>query len=274
MNNKFKYIYLAAILPLFLFGACEKDGTQVMPIIKSINNTFDISGFVLGDTIEQYFDGVKMREYYGRVRATGSIGQLVFEKDEINMVLKRKSTGETVYQQKFNINDKENTVPKFYFDGLKLNSQYSYPSPQGNDYTTNFYLNPSAGSDPVDIAIDVLEYYYDDTKPDPIVVVNTTSVPIFQNLKPGTWSSYVKIPIPSATPTQSGTDLYPIVVVRNAKTKEYYVNKNRDQSTITMELPYDGVSPGKVQSIFLAKKASSQTIDFLELYDLVQIFPR
>jgi len=274
MNNKLKFIYLVAILPVFLLSACEKDGTYVMPTIKSINNTFDISGFVLGDTIEQYFDGKKMREYYGRVRTTGAINQLAFEKDEINMELKRKSTGQIVYQQKFNINDQESKAIKIYFDGSKLSNQYSYPSPQGNDYTVNFYLDPSSGKDPVDIMVDVLEYYYDDTKPDPIVVVNTTSFPVAQNVQPGTWTSYAKIPVPTVTPTQSGTELYPIAVVRNAKTKEYYINKNRDQSTITVELPYDGVSPGKVQSIFLAKKAVAPATDFLEQYELIQLFPR
>ena len=59
MNNKLKFIYLVAILPVFLLSACEKDGTYVMPTIKSINNTFDISGFVLGDTKNNTLTGKK-----------------------------------------------------------------------------------------------------------------------------------------------------------------------------------------------------------------------
>lgn len=274
MNNKFKFIYLVAILSVFLFGSCEKDGDHIMPIIKSVNDTFHISGFVLGDTIEQYFDGVKMREYYGQVRTIGSLSQLAFEKDEINMELKSKGTGKTLYQQRFNINDKENIVPGFYYDGLKFDKGYSYPDRQGDDYTANFYLDPSGGSALADINIDVLEYYYDSSKPDPIVVVNTTTIPIAGNVRPGEWTAYLKVPVPVASPQQSGTELYPIVVLRDAKTKEYYINKNRDQSTLNMELPYDGVSPGKVQSMYLNKKAATGTTFFLEAFDLVQMFPR
>lgn len=274
MNNKFKFLYLVAILSVFLFGACEKDGNHIMPIIKSVNDNFGISGFVLGDTIEQYFDGVRMREYYGQVRTTGSISQLAFEKDEINMELKSKSTGKTLYRQTFNINNKENIVPGFYYDGLKFNKGYSYPDPQGDDYTANFYLDPSGGSALADINLDILEYYYDTSKPDPIVVVNTTTIPIAENVKPGEWTAYLKVPVPVATPQQSGTELYPIVVLRDAKTKEYYINKNRDQSTINMELPYDGVSPGKVQGMYLNKKAVTGTTFFLEAFNLVQMFAR
>lgn len=272
MIKTFKIIYLIAIV--FLFNACEKDGTPVLSKIKTINKEFNISGFVLGDTIEQYFDGVKMRDYYGEVKTTSFQNQLAFVKDEINMELRRKSTGETIYRQTFHINDKENIVPRFYFDGLKLNKDYTYPDPQGDEYTTNFYVDPAGGADLVDINIDVLEYYYDSTKPDPIVVVNTTTIPIAQNVKPGEWTPYLKIQIPMVTPQQSGTEIYPIVVVRDAKTKDYYVNKNRDYSTINMELPYDGVSPGKVQSIYLNKIPGEGKNFFLLFYNLVQLFPR
>lgn len=274
MIKTFKIIYLAAILPIFLFSACEKDGNHIMPKIKAINKDFNLSGFVMGDTVEQYFDGVKMREYYGRVRTTYPQDQLAFVKDEINMELKRKSTGETIYQQKFNINDKTNVVPGFYFDGLQFNKGYTYPDPQGDEYTVNFYADPSGGSDLVDINIDVLEYYFDSTKPDPIIVVNTTTIPIAEHVKPGKWTPYLKIQVPMVTPQQSGTELYPIVVIRDAKTKDYYVNKNRDQSTINMEIPYDGVSQGKVQSLYFNRKRGSEKQNFLEFYDLVQLFPR
>jgi hypothetical protein len=273
MTKIFKIIYLAAIL--FLFSSCKKDGVPVLSKIKAINKEFSISGFVLGDTVEQYFDGVKMREYYSLVRmSTTHQNQLAFEKDEINMELKRKSTGEVLYRQTFNINDKQNIVPSFYFDGFKFNKGYTYPDPQGDDYTANFFVDNKGGSAPVDINIEVLEYYYDTTKPDPIIVVNTTAIPIAENVKPGEWTPYVKIQIPTVTPQQSGTELYPIVVVRDSKTKDYYVNKNRDQSTINMEVPSFGVSPGKVQSIYLNKITASDKKFFLQFYDLVQLFPR
>nr|WP_068892837.1 hypothetical protein [Pedobacter panaciterrae] len=272
MIKTFKIFYLVVIV--FLFSACEKDGDPVFLKIKTINKEFNISGFVLGDTLEQYFDGVKMRDYYGEVRTVSFQNQLAFEKDEINMELRRKSNGETIYQQKFNINDKENVVPRFYFDGLKFNKGYTYPDPQGDEYTANFYVDPSGGSSAVDINIDVLEYYYDATKADPIVVVNTTTIPIAQNVQPGKWTPYLKVQIPVATPQQSGTELYPIVVVRDSKTKAYYVNNNRDYSTVTMELPYDGVSSGKVQSMYLNKIPGEGKNFFLLFHDLIQLFPR
>jgi hypothetical protein len=190
------------------------------------------------------------------------------------MELRKKSTGETVYQQKFSINDKENVVPKFYFNGLQFRNQYTYPAPQGDDYTTNFFVDSKGGSAPVDINLEVLEYRYDDTKPDPVVVVNTTVFPLAKNIKPGEWTPYVTIPVPVVTPQQSGTDLYPIVVVRDSKTHDYYIDKKRDPSTINMELPYAGVSPGKVQSIYLNRKPADRTNFYMEYYDLVQIFPR
>lgn len=274
MMKTFKIIYLAAILPIFLFSACEKDGNYIMPKIKAINKDFNVSGFVMGDTVEQYFDGVKMREYYGKVRTTYPQDLLAFVKDEINMELKRKSTGETIYQQKFNINDKQNIVPAFYFDGLKFNNGYTYPDPQGDEYTANFYLDPAGGSTPADINIEVLEYYYDDTRPDPLIVVNTTTIPIAENVQPGKWTPYLKVQIPTVIPQQSGTELYPIVVVRDSKTKDYYINKKRDDSIINLEIPYDGVSPGKVQSFYFNRKTGPGKLAYAEFYDLVQLFPR
>ncbi|WP_143822185.1 hypothetical protein [Mucilaginibacter pedocola] len=274
MIKTYKIIYLAAILPILLLYSCQKDGVHITPTIKAINKNFSISGFVLGDTLEQYFDGVKMRDYYGQVRVTYNQNQMAFVTDEVNMELRKKSTGETVYRQKFSIKDEENVVPKFYFNGLQFSNGYTYPAPQGDDYTANFYVDKKGGAGLVDINIEVLEYYYDSTKPDPIVVVNTTVLPLAQNVKPGEWTPYVKMPVPVATPQQSGTDLYPIVVVRDAQTKEYYVNKNRDYSTINMELPYDGVSPGKVQSMYMNKKPADANSFFLEYLDLVQLFPQ
>ncbi|TKC62031.1 hypothetical protein FBD94_07285 [Pedobacter hiemivivus] len=189
------------------------------------------------------------------------------------MELKRKSTGETIYRQTFNINDKQNIVPKFYFDGKRFSEGYTYPNPQGDEYIANFYLEPSGGATYVDINIDVLEYYYDSTTADPLVVVNTTTTPIAEHVKPGEWTSYLKVQVTMVSPQQSGTELYPIVVVRDAKTKDYYINKNRDESTINMEVPYDGVSPGKVQSVYLNRKWSGENKFYLEAFDLVQLFP-
>jgi hypothetical protein len=274
MIKKIKTIYLGAIMPLLLVSACEEDGTHIQPTLKAINKNFNISGFVLGDTIEQYFDNVKIREYYGQVRTVRTENQLAFVKDEVNMELKRKSSGETIYRQKFNIKDSANIVPRFYFDGLKFNMQYTYPDAQGDDYTANFYVDNKGGNNPVDINIEVLEYRYDDTKPDPIIVVNTTVFPLVKNIQPGVWTPYVKIEAPVVSPQQSGTDMYPIVVIRDSKTQEYYIDNTRDFSVINMEIPYVGISPGKVQSVYLNRKLGTEKKFYLEFSDMVQLFPR
>ncbi|EOR95760.1 hypothetical protein ADIARSV_1073 [Arcticibacter svalbardensis MN12-7] len=274
MIKKIRIIYLATILPVLLLSACEKDGTPMLPAIKAFNENFNISGFVIGDTIVQYFDNVKIREYYGQVRTVRTGNQLAFTTDEINMELKRKSTGETIYRQTFNINDKQSIVPPFYFDGLKFNEGYAYPVPKENEYTANFYVESNGSSAPVDINIEVLEYYEDSTKPDPIVVVHTTTIPLAENVQPGSWTPYLKIPVPMVIPEQDDHYLYPIVVVRDSKTKDYYISKNRDMSVISLEIPYDGVSPGKVQSIYLNRKTSIEKVTYLESFDLVQLFPR
>lgn len=274
MIRKYKIICLAAILPILLLSACEKDGTHILPAIKAIHTNFNISGFVLGDTIEQYFDNVKIREYYGQVRTVRAENQLAFVTDEVNMELRRKSTGETIYRQKFKIDDKESIVPNFYFDGLRFTNNYSYPDVQGDEYTANFYVDPKGGTNPVDINVEVLEYYYDTTKPDPLIVVNTTKIPIVENVKPGEWTSYLQVPVPMVTPQQSGTELYPIVVVRDSKTKDYYIDKNRDRSIVNMQIPYDGVSPGLVQSVYLNRKPAVGKTFYLEFFDLVQMFPK
>jgi hypothetical protein len=273
MIKKIKIIYLATILPVLLFGACEKEGTHLMPKIKAINKNFDISGFVFGDTIEQYFDNVKIREYYGPISLGGAKNQLVFVTDEIKMELRKKSTGEAIYRQTFNITDQQNVVPKFFFDGTTLAPRYNYTDPLGNEYRVNFYLNPSKITEPIDVNVEVLEYYID-TK-GKAVVVNSTAYPIALNIQPGVWVNDAKVEVPVLpAPTRNDTEFYPLVAIRNSKTKEYYINKDVFQSEIKMEIPYDGVSIGKVQSYFLSKALNTENLEYLEQYDLVQMFPR
>lgn len=272
MINKIKITYLAALLTLSIFSACEKDGVNKIPKILALKDNFRISGFVLGDTIEQYFDGVKMREYYGLVQTTSGGNQLAFIADDINMELRKKSTGETIYRQTFNINDKQNVVPKFFYDGITFSNRYVYPDPQGTDYTVNFNFDFPKGSDPVDVIVEELEYIY---VKEQLIVLNTIEYPIATNVPIGKFSGYYKItPMTYKNTTPIGSDFYPVVVIKNAKTKEYYINKDLWQSEVRVEIPYEGGGQGKVQSFYLNKPKDAQHKDYLQQYDLVQIFPR
>jgi hypothetical protein len=267
-----KINHILVIIGLLLCSACEKEGKIALKPIKALK-PYEIKGYVIGDTLEQYFDGLKIRDYYGKVSLGVVAPLMAFENDITVMQLKKKSTGQIVYEQKFQISNTQNIVPNFYFDGTNFKSQYNYPDPQGNEYIANFYLDAPKDAAAADINIDVLEYYFDLNNQ--LVVVNTTSIPVGSNIKPGVWTAYLQLQVPPIlVPTQSGTEFYPIVTIRNSNTKAYYINNNRDDSTLQIEIPDQWTSTGKVQSIHLAKKIAVTKIIYLELNDLVQLFPR
>ena len=55
-----------------------------------------------------------------------------------------------------------------------------------------------------------------------LIVVKTTSFPITTNLQTGNWTNYLTIEPPAEVlPTQEGTEIYPVVTVKDAKTKKY-----------------------------------------------------
>lgn len=261
--------YILCIFALLLLGGCKKEGEFLTKPIKAIK-PYDIRGYAVGDVLEQYFDGVKIRDYYGRITTGSVVPQITFESDVTVMQLKKKSTGEVVYEQKFNINDAKNEVPRFYFDGSKIANTYQYPVAQGSEYLANFYFDAPKGTPPVDINIEVLEYYMDANNK--VIVVHSTNFPIAVNLEMGKWSEYLKIAPPSqVNPTQSGTDLYPIVSIRDAKTKKYLMGGEFDINTINMEIPDQWTSQGKVQSIHIYKKVEGG-VSYLEVNDLIQFF--
>ncbi|WP_442588455.1 hypothetical protein ACSBL2_20655 [Pedobacter sp. AW31-3R] len=264
--------YIIILFSLLLLGSCKKDGEFVLKPIKAVK-PFEMSGYVVADTLEQYFDGVKVRDLYGRVSLGYVTPQLAFENDIIVMQLKKKSTGGIIYEQKFNINDDNNVIPKFYFDGTQVTSSYQYPKPQGREYLVNFYLDAPKGTPPIDISLEVLEYYMDNDNK--IIVVNTTSFPITTNLQIGKWTNYLTIEPPTeVVPTQEGTEIYPVVAIKDAKTKKYLINGDVVESSIQVEIPDQWTSQGKTQSIHLVAKVGPTGSLYFRVNDLVQFFPQ
>lgn len=262
--------FILSIFAVLTLGSCKKEGEFLTKPVKALK-PFDITGYAVGDVLEQYFDGVKVRDYYGQVGLSSIVPQLVFNNDVTIMQLKKKSTGEVVYEQKFNINDAKNEVPKFYFDGKKISNTYSYPKAQGKDYLMNFLIDGPQDMGPVDIQLEVLEYYYDNNNQ--LIIVNTNTFPIANNLSLGKWSEYfIVTPPPSLTPTQAGTDFYPVITIKNAKTKQYLVGKTAVDGSFQAELPDQWTSQGKTQSIHI-QGITENKVFYLKINDLVQMFP-
>lgn len=262
--------YILSIFAVLILGSCKKEGEFLTKSVKAIK-PYDITGYAIGDVLEQYFDGIKVRDYYGRVTSASVVPQIVFENDVTVMQFKKKSNGQVVYEQKFNIKDAKNEVPKFYFDGNKITNTYAYPRAQGTDYLMNFFIDGPKEIGAVDIQIDVIEYYY--ASNNDLVIVNTTSFPITNNLALGKWSEYYKVlPPPTLTPTQSGTEFYPLITIKNSKTKQYLVGKTAAEGTFQAEIPDQWTSQGKTQSIHI-EGITEDNIFYLRANDLVQMFP-
>ena len=259
------------LICLLFFGSCKKEGEFLTRPIKAIK-PFDMAGYAIGDALDLYFDGVKIRDYYGRISLGVVSPQLAFENDVTVMQLRKKSTGDIVYEQKFNINDAINEVPKFYFDGTKVSKNYQYPKPQGNEYLVNFYFDGPKDLVAIDIQMEVLEYYYDSNNN--LVVVNTTAFPIAADVVIGKWTEYLTIqPPPNMVPTQPGTDFYPVVTIKSTKTKKYLLNGGAVENAVQIELPDQWTSSGKTQSVHIQTKIGDNKALYLELNDLVQLFP-
>lgn len=261
---------IVSLIAILIMCSCKKDGEFLAKPVKAIK-PFDIKGYAVGDSLEQYFDGMKIRDYYGRISLGAAVPQLAFENEVTVMQLKKKSTGEVVYEQKFNVKDAKNEVPSFYFDGNKFTNSYQYPQAQGTDYLINFYLDGPKEMAPVDIQIEVLEYYIDNNNN--TVIVQTTSFPLVSNLTMGKWTEYLNIQAPpEMTPTQSGTDFYPVVTIKDSKTKKYLVNDDVISSALQIEVPDQWTSQGKTQSIHIQGMIGDNKALYFEVNDLVKFF--
>lgn len=263
----YKTHYLLALCSLLILSSCEKEGEIVVKNVKALK-PFDMRGYVVGDTLEQYFDGNKVRDCYGKVTLGYAKPELAFTNDEMLMQFKNKRTKELVYEQKFSIKDADNVVPKFFYNGVKFSDKYEYPIAQGSDYLVNFYLDVPKGLEAIDITTDVLEYYID--AKNQTVIVNVTSFPIATEVKPGKWTSYYTLtPPPTLNPTQAGTEFYPVISLKNSKTKKYLNDDDVFGSSIQMEIPDQWTSQGKTQSMHITGRINSKVYSF-EVNDLVQ----
>lgn len=268
-------------LLLVLFTACEKEGgLNEKPITLK---PFTMTGFAL-KPLEQHFDGVKVRELYGNVAVALSTAtqQIAFDKDQTSMELKGKSNGETFYQQTFNINDATNTVPPFYFDGIKILPRYDHPNPVGKEYKANFYFDFPKDSGAVDVMAEILEYYLDrSTGKNLYVVLNVTRIPVATNLEPGKWSDYVVLTVlPVFTKSRSDARFSTYICVKKAGSANYYINDHiadlitkMPQNSFPLKFPVSSTTTGLVQSYFIGKTKQDATVSLRPQQDLVQLFP-
>ncbi|RPD39594.1 hypothetical protein [Chitinophaga barathri] len=273
-----KTINIVCLLILLLAAACKKEGDFVVKPLKAIEPVTFAGGYVLGDTLTLYFDGVKMRDYFGPIGSDWETTRIAFEEDRASMELKRKKTGETVYQKTFDIKDADNAIPKLYFDGAKMQPAYTYPTPQGAEYTANFYLDFPAGSGTADISLEMIEYRMDGNTP---VILGVTSVPIASNIQPGKWTEYVTLPMmPTLPNTHPESGFAPYICVKKAGKNEYYVvNKDEEifttieRNSLQLQLPDEYTTNGLVQSYHLYGKTYSG-ISAVISNDLVRVFPK
>lgn len=270
MKRRLNIFYL--VIPLFLITSCAKEGELIVkPVLEF--KPLSMDGFILGDALEQYFDGVKVRELYGSVSLSNEVSKIAFEKNEVTMELRRKSNGETVYQQKFNISDDTSKVARFYFDGTKMNNTYTYPAPSGSTYLANFYFDFPKDAAAVDVVIELVEYYFDESLANPLVLVDTTFIPLAKNIKPGKWSDYVEIKqIPELPKHHPASEFQPFVRVRKAGSSAYYLPERGEDNEITVELPNAWTTEGKVQSIFVGWVTRGAAIQLGPQKNLVDIF--
>lgn len=233
-------------------SSCEKEGKPAIVPIKDLRPT-SFSGFVMGDTLEQYFDGVSIREYFGRVRFSGKIA---FESEKpIKMELKKKSTGEVLYTRSFENNPTAEVPLSFFYDGEKLTEKYTYPADIEGLEQIAFFLDFPEGT-AADIA------YGDGSDVNSVIY-------LARNVQPKQWSEFIKIP-----PLEG--EMY--VFLLKAGKNEYLIDNDVNYSYMNsgLQLPNKyGYQGGTVQSWYVGMKADSQgkTILFPQ-EDLVRLFPR
>lgn len=258
------------LLTIGLLSGCSQDDELLIRPVKEYK-TFTMNGFVLGESLEQYFNGVKARDLYQRIQVPGQIG---FDEDEIRMELKSTKTGEIIYEQVFNISETECVVPKFYFDGETFQQEYLYPAPSGNEYKANFYFDFPVETGNVDVVAEVMEYYYDwENDVDPVVMLDTISVTLASNLETGLWTGYVTLPDLSGMPkSRPDSELWTIVCVKKSGTNEYVVGESNDRNVFSIELPQSWTTEGKTQSIYVGITQQGTNAYIGPYYDLVQIF--
>jgi hypothetical protein len=240
-----------------------------------------MTGFAV-ESIDQYFDGVKVKELHGAINESK---EMAFMHEETVMELRHKTTGEVLYTQKFNIKEAENKVPRFYFDGSKVKPKYEYPAPQGAEYTANFFFDFPQEMGAADVLVVFVEYYEDPSVDGGYAVAGVTNIPIATNVQTGKWSDYIKLPTNPdfPPPTRPNSYFQPFICVKKTGSDLYFTHNQdtsplqaynkADVNSFPLELPYPGVAEGKVQSYYisLTQYATGPVLTLKQ--DLVQMFP-
>lgn len=245
---KIQHILVSALMAMCL-SACEKEGEQIIkPILKT--QPFDIVGFALVDTIEQYFDGRKVREFTGRANFSGKI---VFEKEApILMELKKKGDSKVLFQKTITPGMTNPGKITFYYEGKDIKEKYSYPTPIADIEQVAFYF------DGITVPIDVV---YSDASGD----VNAVQY-LARNVQPGKWTNFLQVPPLNG----NGQDLY--IFLLKAGKKEWLVKNNFELSYIQVNLPIIGgwYQGGGVQAMYVPFNKKGEMI---QTHDLVQLYP-
>lgn len=232
--------------------SCEKNGQlAVLPIEKL--SPIEFKGFVLGDTLEQYFDGVKMREFHGLGRFNGNIA---FNSEApVKMELRKKSTGQVLLTETIERNRPDQPIT-FFYDGKKMSEKYEYPAGIANIEQISFYFDFPANM-PVDVA------YGDGSDINAVVY-------LARNVKLKQWTEFIQIP-----PLDG--EMY--VLLLKAGKKEYLMNNDVGYSFMSggLMLPNKyGYKGGGVQSWYVGtiKELGTNKQVVYPQIDLVSVFPR
>ena len=248
-----RYYYLI-VLGFFVLAmnACKKEGELVIKPIRS-GQPISYIGFITGDTLEQYFDGKKIRELYGRVVYGGRI---IFDKEgPITMELKKKGDAKTLFSVNIEQGVTGNPPPiTFFYDGMQVKKTYEYPDAKPGIEQVAFYFDF-----PADMPVDIV---YGDISGD----INAVQY-LARNVKPKQWGEFMSI-----APLDGG-DLY--IFLLKAGKKEYLINNNFEESYIACNLPTTGgwYQGGGVQSMFVRMYVNND-VKSIAAENLVDTFPK
>ncbi len=261
----FFYIFLVV-----LFCSCKKESDILVKTPKKIR-PFEFNGYVISEPLEQYFDGVKVRDLYGKIQLQyPAESSLAFMNDQTEMELKRKGTGEVVYKQTFKASDENSKVPLFYFDG-KWKNRFEYPDVTGTDFLVNFYFDAPDDSAAADVYMTVVEYWldWDDTN-NPQKILKLHDIPLAQNVKKG-WTTFRKLDkLPDLPKIRPESEFWPQATIKKAGTNEYYVRNDLNYSGFNLQVPQGWESQGMVQSIYF----NFTELGNIVFNDLVPMYPK
>lgn len=248
---KTHHITLSALLAICL-TACEKQGEILLKPINKVQ-TFHLFGFALVDTIEQYFDGRKVRELSGRYSYDGNIA---FDKEGPTvMEFKKKGDSKVLFSK--TITQSQADADKritFYYDGNEVKEKYTYPAPIANIEQFAFYFDA-----PANVPVDVV---YSDASGD----INAIQY-LARNVQPHTWTNFIQVPPLNG----NGQDLY--IFLLKAGKKEWLAKDGFQLSYVQANLPVigGGYQGGGVQGLYI-RIVSKDGLGVGDVTDLVQVY--